>query len=104
MAEGLSMYGGPESTETQRFVRNFDKFFDCLNVRSPDEHQRRRKPNLKPYTSPADERLIVSWLVGCIYIHTVVYMFCVNSSSQCHDHTVAGKRLSWVFEGMGDQC
>ena len=59
VAEGLSFYGGPETTETQTFVRMIDKFFDCLNVRSPDEHQCRTKPNLKPYTSPADERLNV---------------------------------------------
>ena len=24
--------------ETERFVRTFDKFFDCLNVRSRDEY------------------------------------------------------------------
>ena len=28
-------------------------------MRSPDEHKRRRKPDLKPYTSASDERLHV---------------------------------------------
>ena len=63
-AEGLRVYGGEEMVETERFVRMFDKFFDCLNVRSPDEHQRRLKPNLKPYTRSDDERLTVS---GSLY-------------------------------------
>ena len=41
----------------------FDKFFDCLNVRSPDEHKRQRKPDLKPYTSASDERLCVRCII-----------------------------------------
>ena len=49
-----------ETTETQIFVRMFDMFFDCLNVRSPDVHIKRRKPNLKPYKRTTDERLNVS--------------------------------------------
>ena len=37
----------------------FDRFFDCLNVRSLDEWRQKRKPDLKPYYSPNDERLKV---------------------------------------------
>ena len=53
-------YFGDESTrETQKFVSYFDKFFDCLNVRSVDEWARKKKPFLKPYRSSDDERLVV---------------------------------------------
>ncbi len=47
----------PDTTETQRFVSIFDRFFDSLHVRSPTEWIRKRKPGLKPYTS---ERLKVN--------------------------------------------
>ena len=64
VANALAFYGDPNTQETEWFVRQFDKFFDCLNVRNLEEHRKRRKPNLKPYTDPEDERLIVS-----LYIH-----------------------------------
>lgn len=38
----------------------FDTFFDCLNVRSYEEHNRKRKPFLKPYENVNDERL--TWI------------------------------------------
>lgn len=57
--------------ETQRFVQVFDKFFDCLNVRSRDAHIKRRKPNLKAYTSVNDERL----KVNCVPVPLCYYYF-----------------------------
>ena len=60
VARAFEFYGSSETTETEIFVKTFDKFFDCLNVRNLDEHWKRRKPNLKPYTRSDDERLIVS--------------------------------------------
>lgn len=62
VAKALDFYGDSKTRETQRFVRNFDIFFDCLNVRHPTEYIRRRKPNLEPYTSKDDVRFNV-----CIY-------------------------------------
>ena len=58
-------FGDPDTTETQRFVSYFDTFFDCLNVRSWQEWVKKRKPNLKPYQSPGDERLVVS-TIDCV--------------------------------------
>ena len=60
IANALDFYGGSETEETRIFVETFDKFFDCLNVRSLQEHFKRRKPNLAPYRDPDDERLTVS--------------------------------------------
>ena len=59
VANALKYYGNPETKETERFIRNFDKFFDLLNVRSLEEHKRKNKPNLKPYERADDERLAV---------------------------------------------
>ena len=54
------MYVSQEDTsETEKFVRIMDKFFDCLNGRNLKEHITRRKPNLRPYYSPNDGRLKV---------------------------------------------
>lgn len=50
-------------TETGRFAKTFDTFFDCLNVRSPDEHILRRKPNLSPYTQVDDVRFTVCFII-----------------------------------------
>ena len=56
----LQNFGTPETSETANYCQMLDKFFDCLNVRSLDEHQRKLKPFLKPYTSVDDERFL--WL------------------------------------------
>lgn len=65
VANALEFYGDLQTRETQRFVRIFDKFFDCLNGRNLDEYRKRRKPNLRPYYSETDERLSVR-LTGAI--------------------------------------
>ncbi len=59
VADAFAYFGDTETSETEVFVRNFDKFFDCLNVRSFSEWIRKKKPNLKPYTSGDDDRLKV---------------------------------------------
>ena len=50
-----------------------------LNVRHPDEHTRKRKADLKPYTSPGDERLKVrttSWVIqNACNAYVVVHVF-----------------------------
>ena len=49
-----------ETQETTRFCRMFNKFFDCLNVRSLEEHVHKRNPDIRPYRSPTDPQLQVS--------------------------------------------
>ena len=51
--------GDDETRETARFCKTFDKFFDCLNVRSLDECVERRKPDKRPYKYKDDSRLKV---------------------------------------------
>ena len=59
MADGFAYFGDASMTETETFVRQFDRLFDCLNVRSLSEWKAKAKPDLKPYTSPDDSRLTV---------------------------------------------
>lgn len=52
----MRLYGPPESQGTAKFCEMIDKFFDCLNVRSTKEHERKRKPFLAPYRDVDDDR------------------------------------------------
>lgn len=59
VAHAMELMGDPEMTETVKFVRMFNRFFDCLNVTSVSEGRRQRKPDLNPYRTPDDKRLTV---------------------------------------------
>ena len=56
VAAVLKEFGPPEAVETAKLCEMMDAFFDCLNVRSTTEHQKKRKPFLAPYRSDDDER------------------------------------------------
>ena len=56
----LKEYHSPDMHGTAEFCLQLDKFFDCLNVRSREEGNFKRKDAIKPYTSHDDERL--KWL------------------------------------------
>lgn len=60
MADAFSLEGNEKLHETERFVRTFDRFFDCMNVRSFKECIYKRKPDLRPYRKSNDSRLSVS--------------------------------------------
>ena len=65
MANDLDFYGLKETKETEKFVRMFDKSFDCRNVRCISASVQHRKSDLRPYRSPDDERLKVSCYICC---------------------------------------
>ena len=72
MANALAYQGDATTSETQRFIRTFDKFFACLNVRHPEEYIQRRKPNLKPYKSTDDERFNVCFVAADILLSSIL--------------------------------
>lgn len=57
VANSIEMLYGPETSETVYFLRLFNKFFDCLNVRSMWEGRNKRNENLAPYLTQNDPRL-----------------------------------------------
>ena len=61
VAEALAMENKPHLSETVRFVKTFNKFFDLLNVRSLTEAQIHRNPNVhvRPYRSVDDDHFKV---------------------------------------------
>ncbi len=50
---------GDELSETAQFIAIFNKYFDLHNTRSFTEGKFKRNPNLNPYSSPQDTRLLV---------------------------------------------
>ena len=50
--------GDPSVVGTAMFCRMINDFFDCSNVRSTTEHERKRNDRIKPYESVDDERLV----------------------------------------------
>ena len=60
MASVLTHHGGNELSGTSRYCNMTDQFFDCMNVRGVDEHIRKRKDKVAPYTDIDDERF--GWL------------------------------------------
>lgn len=58
VAKVLRAFGPPEAAATSKLCEMVDNFFDCLNVRSLTESQKKRKPFLAPYRSIDDERYI----------------------------------------------
>ena len=59
----LEAQGFPNTKSTRKFIFMFNRFFDCLNVRSIFDGQKSRNDDLKPYESPTDIRLKVCELI-----------------------------------------
>lgn len=58
VAKVLRTFGPPEAAGNSKLCEMVDNFFDCLNVRSLTESQKKRKPFLAPFRSVDDERYI----------------------------------------------
>ena len=71
MADALAYFGDEETAETEKFIRMFDRFFDCMNVRSISEWKSKLKPDLQPYTCTDDCRLKVRGITFtfCLYMY-----------------------------------
>ena len=48
----------PSVVGTAMFCQMINDFFDCSNVRSLNEHERKKNDRIKPYESPDDERFV----------------------------------------------
>ena len=50
VADAFSYFGDPSTTETETFIRYFDRLFDCLNVRNLSDRlqvHKKEKSNCK---------------------------------------------------------
>ena len=62
---GRSEYNRDNMSATIQFCMMFDRFFDCLNSRSLDEAQRRKKPDIDAHRSQQDYRFQVRSTLVC---------------------------------------
>ena len=56
----MKSFSPPDTAATPKLCEMIDLYFNCLNLRSTVEYQRKRKPFLAPYTSVHDQRYL--WL------------------------------------------
>ena len=55
-------FGTTETSETAKYCHMLDQFFDCLNVRSLEKHQKKTKLFLKQYINENVKRF--SWMTN----------------------------------------
>ena len=67
VAAVLRSFSPPDTAGTAKLCEMVDSLFDCLNVRSTSEHQRKSKPFLAPYSSLHDERWLEDYLLWGTY-------------------------------------
>ena len=66
-----------EVSETAKFCQLMNDFFDCCNVRSPHEHQRKQNQLLAPYEKADDPRFV--WLVDTFLQYFIDWKEGVNN-------------------------
>ena len=63
VADALTFHDDDATTETRKFIRLMDDFFDCLNVRNDTEGIQKKKPMREAYVHFWDSRFKV-----CLYV------------------------------------
>lgn len=97
VGDALAYFGDEETAETEKFVQMFDRFFDCMNVRSLTEWKSKLKPDLKPYTSADDRRLM--WLEDTFLSYLTAWKEYVNGCEEIPDDCKQKALLSSMVWG-----
>ena len=75
VASALQYLDNDNTQQTRLFIRMINKFFDCLNGKGPQMAKLKRKNDIAPYKSAADERFKVRQKyedTHYIIVHTTV--------------------------------
>lgn len=98
VGEVLRHFGNMEIFETVQYCKMSDSSFDCLNVSSLTEHERKRKLFLAPFTSENDERF--DWLQQKFLKHFIDWKrSVVERPGNFTQNAVAKMFISWqTFE------
>ena len=86
VASVLQILNKDNTVETRLFIRNMDRFFDCLNVKSPRQGILERKEYRRPYSSPTDHRFKVLFESLTIHPHSCVLAH-MHTHTHSHTHT-----------------
>ena len=94
MAAAIEYYGDRDATEMVRFLRTFDRFFDCLNTRHLKEGLRKRKPDL------FFMHMFIQQMSNSRYNSMSMHTFtsCPKQSIKCFLCTVVGGRSLGISE------
>ena len=68
VAEAIALENDESLKECERFVKNFNKFFDIMNIRCTTEYIHSRNSDKKPFYGADDERLMVSQIFVINYM------------------------------------
>ena len=83
VACALEVLDSDSTQQTRVFIRMIDRYFDCLNVKSPMTGQLKRKENLLPYKSVKDEQFKVcttsKWYYTCPLKFLLTHLYTVAS-------------------------
>lgn len=96
----MTTFSPPDTAATAKLCKMVDSFFDCLNVSSTTEYQRKRKPFLAPYTSVQDVRF--QWLESTFLKYLKEWLQSVKDRPGNFTKTARSKMfLSWqTYEGL----
>ena len=75
VANGLQMVVGEEASETVKFVKMMDRFFDCLNVNNFNRGKQKRKIFQDPYRGSSDFRLKVMFTMHMLHSLKLIFLF-----------------------------
>ena len=96
VAKALELTGGEEVTETVKFIKMMDHFFDSLNVNNFHTGKQKRKQFQDPYRSGDDFHLKVIFIFVCptsIMLHAVT-TFATNPMQWLEDELL-GYLQNW---------
>lgn len=95
VAQALARYyRSGEASETAKFCKMLNDFFDCMNVRSSSESQRKRNPLIAPYTKSDDFRF--NWMMNVF----LKYLDDWKSSIQTRDGNFTSDDRARMFLSM----
>ena len=85
MSKAMTLIVGERGEETSRFCDIFNKFFDCLNVRSLSAGKLSRDAFKAPYRSANDFRLKVYYncMIPKYCLIYYIYTECIYSTPEC---------------------
>ena len=106
MANGIQMIVGEDASETVKFVRMMDRFFDCFNVNNFCTGIQKRKVFQVPYHEAEDFHLKVHVNIEGVMLYNMLYNKCVYimylSTHAFLVYIVVARRVSTLSSCMGD--
>lgn len=95
VASALEYLDQDETSETRKFLRLMEVFFDCLNTMNPIEYIRKRKANRTLYWKPDDWRFKVS--NGCCTV-SIICILIINLCFPCYVEWLTDTFLGYLKE------